>query len=369
MPLRLFAAGPGRTAWPSAAGRAVACIALVGLIACDNASGPGADPPEPSAVLKSIAADVIYPTYVDLAERADSLAAAADRLAAAPDSGRLEAARQAWRAARSPWEKGEGFLFGPVVTLPIDAPIDSWPVNQIDLQAVLSGNAALTKAYLDSLDVNLKGFHTLEYLLFGDSATPRTPESLDLRARQYLQAAAASLAGEVHRLKDAWDPGKGDYLDALADAGHGSAVYESETQGLREILFAMASICQEVANEKIYNVIRVTPPDLIQEESRFSGNSTADFADNLRSARDVYRGSYLGESGQGIGALLRAKDPALDRRISGMLDSSIAKIEAMGVFGEAATAHRDRVDSASSAIRALRAALILEAAPALGVEF
>lgn len=350
--------------------RALACLAVAGLIACDQASGPG-DPPraDPSSVLKGIAADVIYPTYMDLAERADSLAAAADRLAAAPDSGRLEAARQAWRAARSPWEKGEGFLFGPVATLPIDAPIDSWPVNQVDLQAVLSGNATLTKAYLDSLDVNLKGFHTLEYLLFGDSAAPRTAEGLDLRARQYLQAAAASLAGEVHRLKDAWDPGKGDYLSALADAGHGSPVYESEAQGLREVLFAMAAICQEVANEKIYNVIRVTPPDRIQEESRFSDNSTADFADNLRSARNVYRGGYQGDGGLGISALIRAKDPGLDTRISGLLDSSIAKIEAMGNFGEAVTAHRDRVDSASNTIRALRGVLILEAAPALGVEF
>src|SRR4051812_21762818 len=115
MPVRPHAAGRGRAdrmaawrdlaclgaAWPALAFLALACLA-----ACDHASGPSAEPPATaSAVLKGIAADVIYPTYVDLAERADSLAAAVDRLAEAPDSGRLEAARKAWRAARSPWEK------------------------------------------------------------------------------------------------------------------------------------------------------------------------------------------------------------------------------------------------------------------------
>ena len=355
---------------PLLACRAPTALLIACLVACEKPSEPiPVAQAELPKVLQVIATDVIYATYADFAQRADALTVAVEKLAAAPDDARLQAARQAWREARSPWEASEGFLFGPVVTLPIDGPIDSWPVNQVDLKKVLESDAPLTKATLDSLDVTLKGFHVIEYLLFGDSTSPVTPAGLSGRRTAYLQAAAASLAGEVHKLKDAWDPAHGDFVGALARAGSGSEVYPDRNQALREVLFAMTAICHEVANEKIYNVVRYDPPDRIQEESRFSDNSTADFADNLRSARNVYRGGYLGGTGMGIGALVKAKDPALDARLTGLFDSAIAATESMGLFGENIFTHRSRVDSASEAIRTLRGALILEAAPALGVEF
>jgi uncharacterized iron-regulated protein len=93
-----------------------------------------------------------------------------------PTEANLANVRQAWREARVPWEKSEGFLFGPVDQQGIDPSIDSWPVNETDLDAVLESGQTLTKSYIDGLDGTLKGFHTIEYLLFGTSSNKQLNE-------------------------------------------------------------------------------------------------------------------------------------------------------------------------------------------------
>ena len=127
--------------------------------------------------LKAIVADyvdvVVLPTYKDLSEANAKLHAAVQALAASPSNKGFEAAAKAWMAARQPWEMSEAFLFGPVDKLGLDPNMDSWPLDQDAIKNVLeSGDFSdLSWDEEDSDDdieaaQNIRGFHTLEFLLF-----------------------------------------------------------------------------------------------------------------------------------------------------------------------------------------------------------
>ena len=84
----------------------------------------------------------------------------------------------AWLAARTPWESSEAFLFGPVADLGLDPNMDSWPLDVDAIKGVMeSGNIEELIKWEGDYDEenedieaaqNVRGFHTLEFLLFKD---------------------------------------------------------------------------------------------------------------------------------------------------------------------------------------------------------
>ncbi|MBK6821504.1 MAG: hypothetical protein IPG87_00310 [Saprospiraceae bacterium] len=150
-------------------------------------------------VLQNISNDVILPTYEDLYDKTQLLVNTLTILEQNVSQVNLDASKQAWRDARVPWEQSEGFLFGPVDQQGLDPAIDSWPVNETDLDAVLNSNAVLTKDYVDGLDGTLKGFHTLEYLIFGKEGN-KSIASFTQREFEYLRACSQSLHGATKAL-------------------------------------------------------------------------------------------------------------------------------------------------------------------------
>lgn len=118
---------------------------------------------------------IVVPTYKDLATKNTALLAAVNTLVANPTDANFEAACDAWMQARQPWETSEAFLFGPVDEFGLDPNMDSWPLDQTAIVNILKSNswASLewadgdTDAKVESAQ-NVRGFHTLEYLLFKD---------------------------------------------------------------------------------------------------------------------------------------------------------------------------------------------------------
>jgi putative iron-regulated protein len=298
--------------------------------------------------LASTGNEVIIKTYKDLDDKAGILVNVLTVLATTPTTANFEAARQAWRDTRVPWEQSEGFLFGPVDTQGLDPSMDSWPVNVVDLDNVLASSNALTKAYLDQSQGTLKGFHTLEYLLFGVNGdkqiTAFTP-----REYAYLAACAQALKGTTAQLYAGWLPTQGNFIKNFANAGTTNSIYPSQKAALQELVNGMTTICDEVANGKIQNPY--AQQDITLEESRFSANSKRDFADNIRSIRNIYVNNNNTTS---IQNLVKAKNSTLDAKIMTQIDAAIASIEAIpGTFTTAITNNRPAVQTAQTKTRDL----------------
>lgn len=125
------------------------------------------------AIVDNYVDNVVIPTYKLLVERNTALQSAVQLLTANPTNSNFEAACSAWLNAREPWEESEAFLFGPVDALGLDPNMDSWP---LDVDAIInhinSGNFDdLLWGDNDNDDAveaaqSIRGFHTLEFLLF-----------------------------------------------------------------------------------------------------------------------------------------------------------------------------------------------------------
>ena len=125
---------------------------------------------------------VVLPTYSDLQQKATALQAAVTALNNDRTSANFSKACNAWLEAREPWEMSEAFLFGPVDELGLDPNMDSWPLDQEAIVKILeSGNFnEMNWSDGDSDEAieaaqSVRGFHTLEFLLFKDGL-PRTVE-------------------------------------------------------------------------------------------------------------------------------------------------------------------------------------------------
>lgn len=327
-------------------------VVAMTLASCDKNNNNITPMADQTTLLTSLADDVITTTYIDLNDKVAELVIACQTLEATPTAMNLEAARQAWRNARIPWEQAEGFLFGPVDAQGIDPSIDSWPVNFVDLNNVLSGSATLDKTYIDGLEGTLKGFHTIEYLLFGTDANKQVSDFTP-RQFEYLAGCSASLEGSTTQLENSWLPTGLNYANKLKTAGSGNSVYPSQKAALQEIVTGIVTIADEVANGKIQDPYAQSDSTL--EESRYSANSKADFANNIRSIQNVYLGTYAGYDGEGLSDLVLTKNEALDAQIRQAIIDAILGIENIpGTFTDAIVNNRQAIGDAQQKVRNLQ---------------
>lgn len=316
---------------------------------------------ELSAELSAIGENVILKTYQDLDTKADALVTSLTLLENNQTTQNLDAARQAWRDARLPWERSEGFLFGPVDSKGIDPAIDSWPVNTVDLDNVLNSGLPLTKAYIDAQEGTVKGFHTIEYLIFGGNGAKLVGD-FSQREFEYLRACAQSLKGETGKLWNAWAPSGDNFVQNVVLAGDQVSIYPSQKAAVQEIVNGMITITDEVANGKINDPF--TQQNVTLEESRFSANSKADFADNIRSIRNAYFGTTDGTIGTGLSKLIAEKQATLDTKIKAEIQAAITAIENIpGTFTTAIFDHPAQVQEAQTKVRNLLETLQSELLP------
>lgn len=161
--------------------------------------------------------NIIVPGYTALGIEAVKLVTTLTALKNNPSASTVTDARDQWRATRKPWEAGEGHIFGPVDTLGVDPKVDSWPVDKNQLDSALGGYDP-DLSNVDGFPVTMKGFHAMEYLLFGDGTTPETPTDAASRLQtpvdgepvsekvrlDYLEALGVSFQKDIKSLVDAW---------------------------------------------------------------------------------------------------------------------------------------------------------------------
>ncbi|MCY1015253.1 imelysin family protein [Pyxidicoccus sp. MSG2] len=340
---------------------------LLGACSDDGDSNPTPETVD-SAVISTFVDQVVVPTYQELATRLTALDTAARALQADPSATRLETARNAWFAAREPWEESEAFLFGPVDSYGFDPALDSWPVNRTDLDAVLASGDALTPEYVRNLQETQKGFHTVEYLLFGEGGAKKATE-FNARQFEYLTAITAEMKSISSSLSDAWTKGydgKPAYRNTLANAGQsGNTAYPSTQAAAQEMVGGITNILDEVANGKIADPYDAKDPNLV--ESQFAYNSLSDFSNNIDSVLHAYRGfaSSTATAEHSLRTVVGV-DSALDKRIISEIDAAKAALAAVPEpFRDSIRdpASSGRIEAAQAAIRKLQATFETEVLP------
>lgn len=335
----------------------VLLVLSIGFIGCsltgcgsdddnDTVRASGEDAFDASITLNDFANKVVLATYTDLDNKAGDLLTAVKALAADTNQANLGQAQAAWKAARTPWEQSEAFLFGPVDTQGLDPALDSWPVNKVDLDGVLGSGQELTEASIDALEDTLKGFHTIEYLLFRDG-DQRKAEDITPRELEYLIATTENLKAKTAQLASAWAPSGENYAGEVAGAGATSTIYKSQKDAMQEMVNGMIVIADEVANGKISDPFNEKDTTLV--ESQFSFNSIADFQDNIRGIQNVYNG---------LSEFVNGADADLDARFKTEVQTAIDTIGAIpNPFRDSITGNRDAIQAAIEAVSTVQTTL------------
>lgn len=306
-------------------------------------------------VLVDISANVIHATYMDMNVKAQNLHNAVVTLSISTNSSNLQNAQQAWKDVRSAWEQAEGFLFGPVSIDNIDPRIDTWPVDFARLDSVLSTSTPFTSSYVDNLEDALKGFHPIEYLLFGNNGS-KSASSFTIREIDYLIALSENLKTLCQQAENSWNPSIAlNYTFELNNAGAGSNVYQTQRAAYEEIIDAMIGICDEVANAKIAEPFINQNPAL--EESPFASNSMNDFTNNIKSVQNLYLGKYSAD-GKGLEDLIKASNLSMDGQIKTKIANALNALNNITVpFGQAIVSQQTQIQNCITAINDLKSYL------------
>lgn len=304
-------------------------------------------------VLTNVSLNVITETYNSLYTNSIILATAVSNLTIG-DETELIAVKEAWQNTRAPWEKSEGFLYGPVDTDGIDPAIDSWPVDVNAINNILNSGNPITSTLLESNN-EARGFHTIEYFIWGLNGN-KSASDLTAREIEYLTAATQNLNAQTQDLYYGWLASEGNFTNNFINAGKSGSIYTSQKGALQEIVEGLAIIADEVANGKIEEPLNGNnggaKPEA--EESRFSNNSKLDFANNIRSIQNIYLGDFNSANGKGLSDVVITSNTTLDTNVKTAISEAISAIEAIpGTFTDAIENNRTDVNTAQTKVASL----------------
>jgi putative iron-regulated protein len=346
--------------------------ALVASAVLPPMTAQAQEAPATAAVLTTYG-DVAQAMYEDSLAAAERLDQAIDALLASPGEGKMQAARDAWRAARVPYQQTEAFRFGNPVVDEWEGKVNAWPLDEglIDyvdasygessdenplyrLDVVANEELRIGPAVVDArtisqellagelheaLDVEknvASGYHAIEFLLWGQDLNGTGPGAGDRpwtdlaqadactnghcdRRRAYLAAAVDLLVDDLREIVAAWQPG-GAGRAALADAGGDS--------GLAAILTGLGGLSYgELAGERMKLGLLLHDPE--EEHDCFSDNSHNSHYHDQVGMMAVWDGRYERTDGKvvegpSVADVATAKAPeakaAVDARMAETLD-------------------------------------------------
>lgn len=282
-----------------------------------------------SQTLNDFVSKVGSPVYASFKVKATALNAAIKVLVATPNTTNQAAARDAWRETRIVWEQSEGFLIGPVEDDNYDPYMDTWPTDYNQMNALLNSNTPLTVQYIESetddAQLTLRGFHPLEYLLWGTDGN-RNPATYTQREKEYMTALAEDIFNNVTKLENSWTTGFSNEIINAGKSGSGSR-YTSQKDALEAIVNGLIDICNEVGDSKMKEPF-IPAPDSTITESPYSHNSIADFKNNITGAYNVYLCSYNGTTGTSISSLVSTNNKSLDNELKADFSAVITSFDA-----------------------------------------
>lgn len=324
-------------------------ITAVIFAGCNKANDdtPDTFPATEQTVLNDFTDDVAIAQYSNLKNSANDLNTKIAALNSDATEANLAAAQASWKSLRNVWEQCEGFLFGPVEDDEYDPKMDTWPTDAVQFDSLLNSSNALEVADIKLLPYNLRGFHPVEYLIFGEDGN-RTAASLTAKQKKYMVSATTDVVEICEALYDSWTEGSAAYGQQVKAAGSGSTVYSTKQEVFLAIVGAMQGICEEVGEGKMKEPFDAKDPKIV--ESPYSGNSTTDFKNNIIGLRTV----YLGNGTAGITSMVSIRDKSLDNDIKSQISAAINAFDLITVpYEDAIINQRSQVQQVMDAIETL----------------
>lgn len=342
----------------------LAAIGLGGIAfsACHKASNanPASDDFQQTeqTVLNDFTNNVAVNGYLNLNIAASKLNTALDNLNTDPTEANLAVAKQSWKDMRTVWEQCEGFLFGPVEDNDYDPNMDTWPTDYVQLDSVMASTSPLSVSDIQSFTLSLRGYHPIEYIIFGDHGS-RTATELTERQKLYMTSLSTDLNNTCNDLYLSWTSAPISFAQQVITAGNGSTKYAKR----KEVFLAMAGglidICSEVSEGKMKEPFDAKDPNIV--ESPYSGNSTIDFKNNIIGIQNVYLGL---NGGKGLSYLVAAKNKSLDNTIKTQITTAINSFDNITEYYEDAIfTQRVQIKQTMDALAALKETLENELVP------
>ena len=259
--------------------------------------------PTKQEISSALVNQVVLPSYQKLVAATEDLKKDLNKLAQDPTDANLESARKQWKATRKTWEITETWAYGPAETDDFDPNLDDWPVSKKELAQALD-ESDFSKSTFADLDTTGRGFHGIEYVLFGNGDQAAEATSMTAQQLAYLQIAGEDLVQNAKGLLTAWS----------GDEGFGKADVEADpSKTVSDILEGMTGCLDEVANGKLGGALEAGKDEL---ESTFSGNTGSDVVSNLKGVRLAWKESKLQD-------LVKAQDEEIAKALTDQLNTAI----------------------------------------------
>ncbi|MGV0818553.1 imelysin family protein [Martelella sp. AMO21009] len=340
----------------------------------------------PEAVVKHYA-DVALAKYQDSLTTAKALDEAIQAFVENPSEETQNAAKEAWIAARIPYQQTEVYRFGNPTVDDWEGKVNAWPLDEglidyvdasygmesdenslytanvianpeikingetVDATEITPDLLANTLHEAGEIEANVAtGYHAIEFLLWGQdlngtdagagarsytdylSGDDCTNGNCDRRAA-YLTAASELLISDLEDIVAAWEQGGEAY----------AYVTEDPTTGIAAILTGMGSLSYgELAGERMKLGLLLHDPE--EEHDCFSDNTHASHLNDAIGILQAYTGDYTRVdgtemTGPSVSDLVAAKDPALDEELKAKLLATVEAMEAMATRAETVEAY------------------------------
>ncbi len=341
----------------------LACVAImVGATSVDAVS--------PRDVIDGYA-DLALAKYTDSLTAAQAMDAAIQALVASPSAQTHQAAKDAWLAARVPYQQTEAYRFGNATVDAWEGKVNAWPLDEglIDyvdtryygeeseenmfFRANVIANPTLTVGgqtvdatvitpallqqlhEVDGIEANVAtGYHAIEFLLWGQDnngtdagagaraytdflTSGCTNGSCDRRSA-YLVAASDLLLTDLEDIVRAWGADGAARLDLAG---------QSDAQGLSSILTGLGSLSYgELAGERMKLGLILHDPE--EEHDCFADNTHNSHYYDALGIQNVYHGQYTRLDGTVMEvAALDDLAGALDAEMTEKLSATMAAMQ------------------------------------------
>lgn len=343
------------------------------FVACggddDDEPNSQASPTPTSAPVAEVTAEQVmenyramaYAAYSDSLATAETLKTAVDLFLTEPTDSNLDAAKEAYKEARIPYQQSEIMRWDTPITLDAgldndggpasvdewEGQVNAWPLDENHIVGIIEGTEEINTELLlaqngaDDNEANVTtGIHAVEFMLWGadtngtDAGAGERPVSDFLcmteicsRRGTYLSVATDLLVEDLTAMQAEWSP------EAVTTLGTLAYNFMNSDLAIDYIVGSMKVMAtDELASARMSAGLTLRDPE--EEHDCFSDLSHVAIYYNFQAVRNAFYGRYGDIDGPSVGDLVRARDEATFEAIDAAFDSIESKMAEILALGE-----------------------------------